>query len=96
MTQNAMHKFWQLGLCRKLTHAGATKLKLMMLFQKEKKNLDWKTTWLEPKNKGRGRGRLLLLVGCRGIFVQHLKTCVMKLSPTCCGGYIYILLNFTS
>ena len=31
------------------------------------------TSWLEPKNKGRGRGRLLLLVGCRGIFVQTSK-----------------------
>ena len=41
MTHSASDKFLQLGCWRKVTHVGATKLKLMMLFQHEKKNLDF-------------------------------------------------------
>mmetsp|Transcript_38556 Transcript_38556/g.83038 ORF Transcript_38556/g.83038 Transcript_38556/m.83038 type:complete len:80 (+) Transcript_38556:407-646(+) len=39
MTHSANDKFLQLGCRRKVTQVGATKLKLMMLFQIEKKNV---------------------------------------------------------
>jgi hypothetical protein len=88
MTHSANDKFLQLGCRRKVTQVGATKLKLMMLFQIEKKNLDF-CSWAQFCTGG-------IFCGCR-VYIskiyQHMLSNWAQIGhfvyQTCCGGYIY-------